>query len=290
MRILITGAGGLLGGRLGTLLSGRHETTALVRARPGPEGVASITADLTDSAATEEALRTSGAETVIHCAALSDPEVCEREPERARLENETATRTLAAACRARGARLIFISTDLVFGGAASFSPESSPTAPVMEYGRSKLRAENAAAEESSDVVILRLALVCGRGYGSRLSASESIEQRLLQGSPVTLFDDEWRTPIDPESVAAAIAAVLETPDAQGLFHIAGSERLTRYELGQRLALSLGLDARLIRRASQASHPGAPRPRDVSLDIHHAREALNWEPRPLDTALREGRRG
>lgn len=288
MRILITGASGLLGGRLSLLLAPDHETTGLTRSRPAPESIPSLSADLNDAAALARALDRARPDAVIHCAALADAEICAREPGRALLENLTATVRLAEACRARGARLVTISTDLVFDGGRAFSTENSPARPLTEYGRSKLAAEDATLQASPDAVVLRVALICGRGHGARLSASEAVAQRLQRGEAVTLYDDEWRTPVDPESVAGAIRAVLSRPAAAGRFHIAGAERITRTELGLRVARAFGLDASLIHRAPQSSHPGAPRPADVSLDISRAREELGYAPRPLEEAVREGR--
>ncbi len=290
MRILITGASGLLGGRLCLLLGQAHSITALVRERPGPEGVTQVSTDLTEADAVERILDEVRPDAVIHCAALADAEVCEREPERARRDNEIASRKLARACRRAGARLVAISTDLVLAGDRPLSSEASPAAPLMEYGRSKLRGEGAITEECRDAVILRVALICGQGYGARLSGSEAVAARLRRGESATLYEDEWRTPIDPESVCTAIEAILARPQAQGLFHLGGLTRLTRLELGQRVASALNLDAGLIRAAPQSSHQGAPRPRDVSLDITRAREELGWTPRPLDAALAEGRTG
>lgn len=288
MRILITGASGLLGGRLCLLLSPDHEISALTRSRPAPEGIPSLKADLTEEAALLAALEETRPDAVIHCAALADAEVCEREPARARLVNLTLTQELAAACRTRGARLVTISTDLVFDGQSAFSTEASPPHPLTEYGRTKLAAEATTLQGSADSVVLRVALISGRGYGPRLTATESVADRLRKGEVVTLYEDEWRTPVDPESVAEAIRAVLRRPGLTGCFHVAGAERVTRVELGERVARAFGLDASLIRRAPQSAHRGAPRPADVSLDITRAREELGWTPRPLDTALREGR--
>ena len=288
MRILITGASGLLGGRLGLLLSGNHEVTGLVRSRPAPDGIASLAADLSDVAALGDVLDSAQPEAVVHCAALADAEICEREPERARRENASVTRHLASQCRARGARLISISTDLVFDGLQAFAREDSPARPLTEYGRTKLAAEAATLDGATDSVVLRVALVSGRGYGPRLSATESVAQRLRRGEPVTLYEDEWRTPVDAESVAEAIRAVLLRPQVNGRFHVAGAERVSRVDIGQRTARAFGLDEQLVRRAPQRSHQGAPRPADVSLDITRARKELGWAPRPLDEAIREGR--
>ena len=289
MRILLTGAGGLLGGRLATLLAAGHEVTAVVRTQPAPEGVPSLAFDLTDEAAVTAAFRSLRPDAVVHSAAFADAEACEREPDRAHRDNVLATRTLAAACHKGGGRFIAISTDLVFGGDRSHADEGSPALPLSVYGRTKLLGETEAANECPDAVILRVALVLGRGHGRKLTASESIAQRLELGESVTLYEDEWRSPVDPESVAEAIRALLDRPGTRGCFHLGGPERLTRAELGDRVARALKLDAGLIRRASQSVHRGAPRPRDVSLHIERARQELGYRPRALETVILEGRR-
>lgn len=290
MRILITGASGLLGGRLCELLAREHGVTGVIRGHAAPEGIRSRTVDLADVASAAELFRGERPEAVIHAAALADAERCEREPDRAHRDNVQATRVVASACASVGARLIAISTDLVLGGEQSFSTETTNAAPRMEYGRSKLRAEAAAREACPGAVVLRVSLVCGRGYGPRRTGTEALADRLGRHETVTLYEDEWRSPVGSNSVAAAVNAALERPAAQGVFHIAGAERLSRVELGERVARVLGLDASLIRRAPQASHQGAPRPTDVSLDTSRAEAELEWTPQPLDDAIREGRGG
>lgn len=288
MRIIVTGAGGLLGGRLASVLAERHEVTGMIRIHPAPSGVASQTMDLAEAEAIGSSLRDLRPDVVVHCAALADAEICERDPARAGRENETATRNVARACRRAGARLIAISTDLVFEGATAFADEDTPPRPIMEYGRSKLRAEAAAMAEAPGSVVLRVALIHGRGHGLRRTASESIADRLAMGETVTLYDDEWRSPVDPESVATAVEGAAQSPRAAGIYHVAGPERLTRLEFGQRVAAALGLNAGLLRRASQSSHRGAPRPRDVSLNITRARTGLRYAPRALHPGILESR--
>lgn len=291
MRILITGGGGLLGGRLCEILAREHEVVGLVRSHPAPPGITAVRADLRDASATEARVLEARPDLIVHCAALADVEACERDPLLAQRENVEATRAIAAAARASRARLIAISTDLVFDGLRPFSDESAPARPLMAYGRSKLEAESAArGAGDARAVVLRVALICGRGAGPRNSASEGIASRLLAGESVTLYEDEWRTPIDPDSIADAVRATIARPEAAGIFHIAGAERVNRHELGLRTARALGLPADLVRRASQSSHRGAPRPADVSLDTGRARTVLGWTPRPLDEALRATRTG
>ncbi len=288
MRILVTGAGGLLGGRLASLMAARHEVTGLVRIKPGPTGLATRSMDLSDASATSKALRSIQPQVVIHCAALADVETCEHDPPLARRENVTAAGNVARGCRDLGARLIFISTDLVFDGTTEFADEDRPPRPIMEYGRSKLRGEAAAIAEAPSCVILRVALVQGCGHGPRKTASESIAGRLRRWETVTLYDDEWRTPVDPESVAQAVEVVAQSGGRAGIYHLAGAERLSRFDFGQRVAATLGLNAALLIRASQSSHRGAPRPRDVSLDIARAQRDLGYAPRSLESGIRESR--
>ncbi|MEO8360640.1 MAG: NAD(P)-dependent oxidoreductase [Vicinamibacteria bacterium] len=288
MRILITGAGGLVGGRLCGLLDGNHSIVGTIRNQQAPAGVASVRLELSDPSAVDALLRSACPDVVVHCAALADPEICERDPERARLDNEVATGIVARACGRLGARLITLSTDLVLDGETAWSTESVRPGPISEYGRSKLAAELAALSDCPGAVIFRTALVVGRGYGARLTATESIASRLQRGETVTLYEDEWRTPIDPDSIAQAVNAVIDRPGASGVFNLAGSERLTRMDLGLRVARVLGLNASLLQPSPRTAHRGPPRTRDASLDTRRANKELNWTARPLDAAIREGR--
>jgi len=128
--------------------------------------------------------------------------------------------------------------------------------------------------------------VIGRGFGPRTTATEAITAALVAGRRPRLFEDQYRTPIDPDSVADAVARVVER-SAAGRFHLGGAERISRYELGQRVARVLGLPAN-IEGTSQAEQ-GVPRPAEASMDSSRARRELGWEPRPLDDAIRDGRR-
>jgi dTDP-4-dehydrorhamnose reductase len=185
-------------------------------------------------------------------------------------------------------RLVSLSTDLVLAGDRMFSDEDEPARPCLVYGHSKLAGEHAVLAECPDAAVVRVALVVGRGYGTRPTASEAILWSLASGQPVRLFVDQHRTPVDPESVARALLALLAGTQ-RGVFHLGGSERLSRHELGQRLARLLGLPTApilAVRHAERAQ--GAARPADVSLDCTRARLLLGWSPRPLDEGLRESR--
>lgn len=286
--MLVTGAGGRLGGRLAELLSPRLRVTAGVRTAAAPAGLPAVTLDVTDPASVGAALDVSRCAGVVHCAALADADACERDPERARRLNEHASRVVAAACRARGIRLIALSTDLVLPGDRPYSCEDDAVAPGSVYGRTKRAGEEAVLETDPSFAVVRVALVSGRTHGPLPSASESIAWALAEGRALRLFTDQYRTPVDPESVADAVAA-LAAGGPGGLYHLGGPERLSRFELGLRVAALLGLDPRRIEPARQADLAfDAPRPADVSLDARRARDRLGWLPRPVDEAIRSGR--
>jgi dTDP-4-dehydrorhamnose reductase len=214
---------------------------------------------------------------------------CARQPELAEAVNVKLPGRLGAACRTRSIRLVGLSTDLVFDGTRAYSDEHTPPRPLSVYGRTKLAGEAALLEAAPSAAVARVALVVGRGHGPRGTASEGVAWALGEGRAVRLYEDEHRTPVDPVSVSAALARLLEGT-GQGVFHLGGPERLTRLELGRRVARVLGLPPQGIEAARQADHPGPDqRPPDTSLDSGRARRELGWCPRPLDEVLGETRR-
>ena len=151
-----------------------------------------------------------------------------------------------------------------------------------------MEGERAILEELPEAVVFRVALVHGRGFGLRSTASETVAWALATGALPRLFVDQYRTSIDPESVASAIAAAV-AGRGRGLLHLGGPERLSRLELGLRTARCLGLDERRVVPLRQADVPlPVPRPLDASMDSGRASRELGWSARPVDEALAESR--
>ncbi len=289
MRLAVTGAGGLLGGRLASLLHERgHEVLALHRRAPPPVGPRALGLDLLAPGALQRLLDRERPDAVLHAAGLSRADQCQERPGEARAANASLPRLVAESCAGRGIRLVALSTDLVFAGDSAPYHETDAAGSTGDYGATKREGEQAVLAAFPAAVVARVALVLGRGHGARGTASESIAWALRAGRPVSLFTDEHRTPIDPESVADAVERLL-AGGAAGLFHLGGPERLSRYQLGQRVARALGLSEAGLAAARQAEYAGPdPRPADVSLDSGRAQRELSWRPRPVDVALREGR--
>lgn len=289
MRLLVTGAGGLLGGRLAAELSALgHDVLAAHRRAAPPPGLRATAVELRAEADLTRLLDEERPDAVVHAAAISRAEGCAERPADAEAVNARLPGTIARACHRRGVGLVAVSTDLVFDGESAPYGEGDPARPLSRYGRTKLAGERAVLEAHPGAAVVRLALVCGLGHGPRGTSTESVAWSLREGRPVSLFVDEHRTPIDARSLADAVARILAR-GAEGVFHVGGRERTSRYELGLRVARAFGLDPSLVRPARQADHRGPEvRPADVSLDVARARAELGFEPRGLEEALREGR--
>jgi dTDP-4-dehydrorhamnose reductase len=266
MRILLTGASGQLGAYLlRELTAAGAEVTAWSGShRGGLFGVALRPVDLADSAAVAGAFEQARPVAVIHAAAVASIAECHRDPERARRVNVGGTAILAELAAAAGARLVLVSTDLVFDGEHAPYREADPPAPLSVYGRVKAEAE-AEALSAPRAAVARVSLLFGRSLTGRPCFFDQQADALRAGRPVTLFADEWRTPLHLATAARALAA-LARADFAGVLHVGGPERLSRLEMGQRLARVLGADPAVIVPARRADAPAAePRPRDVSLD-------------------------
>ena len=289
MRILVTGAGGLVGGRLAAILHAKgFEVLAAYRSAAPPRGPRAFRVELEDDDALARLLDAEHPDAVVHGAALAQIESCYARPDLAASTNSRLPGRIAHACRERDLRLVTLSTDLVFSGARAPLGEQDPARPLSVYGKTKLAGEEAVLEAHPEAAVARIALVIGRGHGPRASASESVAWAVRADRRPLLFSDEYRTPVDPESVAQAIGQLLECGGA-GRFHLGGPERLSRFELGRRVALALGLEASALIAGRQADHEARePRPVDVSLDSTRAQRELGWRPRPLDEAIAESR--
>lgn len=220
---------------------------------------------------------------ILHTAANSNLDSCEQNPHAAERINVAATECLAQAAEARGARFIFISSDMVFDGETGFYSENDPVAPLAVYGKNKADAEKKVQYICRNYVIARAALIYGRPKGGGSSFSNWIEQRLTKNQAVPLYTDQFRTPIYVENLAEALLELAQS-DFIGTLHLGGANRIDRYNFGLQLCSLGGYDACLLRPTSMHDfQPPARRPADVSLSIAKAKSVLTTK--ILDT--REG---
>jgi dTDP-4-dehydrorhamnose reductase len=195
--------------------------------------------------------------------------------------NADGTRHVAHAAASVGARLVHVSTDVLFDGEQGGYVEEDPPSPITPYGRSKALAEEAIHASSAEAVIVRTSLI----YGWRPTWDRQtrwVVGDLKAGEPVRLFTDELRCPIWVESLAAALIE-LATRDDTGVLHVAGAQTLSRYDFGVRLARFHGVDpAPIIPALSHES--GLTRPLDCTLNCSRARSLLSTPLPGVDAVL------
>ncbi len=281
MRIVVTGASGQLGAYLLEELvqSGQHTVFAWSREATGLiSGIALVPVELTDAAVVAHALATAQPDLILHAAAMSAADAVLRDKARAWAVNVEATRSLADWCSTHRRKLVFTSTDLVFDGTRSWYREDDLPQPLLEYGRTKAAAEPLVLQVPGGLVA-RISLLFGPSKCGRDSFFDRACFALRAGKPQAFFDDEFRTPLDYRTAARALIRLAEVA-ASGIVHVAGAERVSRYELMRRVAQAMGLDARLVQANKRAdANLAEPRPEDVSLQSSRLIELLPDIDRP-----------
>ena len=291
-RILVTGASGLVGAHVFRCLEqAGHAVTGSFCDHGGRVPVSDprsslLALDLSDPDSVEQGFRLARPEAVIHTAALSDLSYCEQHPGEAQRINVEATVELARLCHQAGVRLLHCSSDQVFDGERGGYCETDASLPLHVYGRTKQEAEQRVAEVCPGATALRLGLVLGASPSGSRSASEQIVGALRAGERLRLFSDEIRTPVVVDQIARIVQKLiaLEGPD---LLHVAGPERLSRYELGCLVARINGLDADRIEPVLLSEVPLTPRrPRALSLRSERSWSLLESGHPPLEAALKD----
>jgi dTDP-4-dehydrorhamnose reductase len=278
-RILVTGATGQLGAYLIRELTGQGaDFVAWCHSGSGSlAGIAARPVELGNAVSTASAFRDASPEVVIHAAAIAAVADCARDPQRADAVNHRGTAMLAELTTAAGAKFVFVSTDLVFDGERAPYREDAVPSPLSIYGRTKAEAERAVLEFPQHVVA-RVSLLFGPSRNGRSSFFDLQTSALRNGQSIRVFHDEWRTPLALTTAAQALVAIARS-DVTGIIHVGGPERLSRLEMGQRLAAHLGVDQSLIASVSRTTVPGEPRPPDTSLDSRRWRDRFPHIPWP-----------
>lgn len=260
---LVTGATGLLGGNALESLRRSGPVVGVARSVPLHCPLPFISADLSDAQARSGLVAKTGATAVLHAAALASIEACEADPGLAHRLNVLAAADLASQARDEGAAFIYVSTDAVFDGTRGGYSEVDPTSPVSEYGRSKLRGEEAVLAANPDSLVARVNFYGWSPSGTR-SLAEFFVTRLRDGLATPGFTDVVVSTLHVgylvESLVALVAA-----GARGIVHVASSESTSKYDFGRRLADLFGFPADLVRAARSADHLAHRRGSDLSLD-------------------------
>jgi len=288
-RLLITGAGGLLGANLALeALAAGHQVIAVdfLHQIRHPE-IESVKADLSRPGAAMEVFAAHHPRWAVHCAAAVDVDACETDPETAFRLNRDMAGHVAIAARAVGARLVHISTDAVFDGERGGYAEDDEPHPINVYGSSKLDGERVVLSEYPEALVVRTNIY-GWNAQPKLSLSEWFLDRLRRGERCTGFTDVTVTPIAVGELAVRILRLLSMP-VSGVLHLAGSETVSKYEFGRRIAEAFRLSPDpIVPGLVDASRLRARRPRRLGLDVRKAEKLLGAPMPAIGPALRRWR--
>lgn len=292
MKVLVTGANGLLGQELtNALLDNKHEVIATSKGVSRiqiPQG-ANFTyqsMDITDGMAIQQVLSQHRPDVIIHAAAMTQVDDCEINKIDCYNINVTATRFLIEAAKEIKTKILYISTDFIFDGVAGPYKEEDEPKPVNYYGSTKLSAETEIMESGLHWSIVRTVLVIGTAVGTRSNIISWVRDKLTKGEKIKVVDDQFRTPTFTEDLAKGIVLVIEK-NAQGIYHISGKDFLTPYEIALKTADHFRLDHSLIEKADVTSFSQpAVRPPRTGFYIDKARKDLGYEPLSFDDALKK----
>lgn len=283
-RILVTGGTGYLGSALVRQASAAGHSVAasyFSQAPPEPSAASWAPLDVRDALSVEELIERLRPAVVIHTAFVqSGPDLME-------VTAEGAGHVARAAAMA-GARLIHLSSDVIFDGEREGAySEADPPAPISDYGRAKARAEALVAAAHPAAAIVRTSLIYGFDPIDKISrfALDTAEGR----TGARLFTDEFRCPVYVEDLAAALLELAGLPYG-GVLNLAGAECVSRYELGTLIARAWGVDPAGLAPGLSGESP-VRRPRNCVLDGARARSLLQTRLRGIREVLRAtGRQG
>jgi dTDP-4-dehydrorhamnose reductase len=284
MRILITGASGLLGLNTALELADQHTVFGQVNSNAiQTEAFTVLQADLLEPGAVERLLDQTQPDWVIHCAALANLEACENDPALARELNTEVPRKLAEQCRQGGARLLHVSTDAVFDGQTGGYTEGDQPNPLGIYAQTKYQGELAVTTANSTAIVARVNLF-GWSLKGRRSLAEFFFNNLTAGNPVMGFTDVYFCPLLVNDIAHLFVQMLEK-ELRGLYHVLSSECLNKYEFGLRIAQEFGLDPELIAPKSVLdSSLKAARSPNLTLKVDKLIHALGETPPTVSTGI------
>jgi len=289
MKILITGANGLLGYKLVQLLSLQPAVTAIATARKKisalPANVQFFELDVTDHDQTIRVLSHTQPDVVIHTAAMTQVDQCETERDLCWKANVTGVENLVEACEKNNTHLVHVSTDFIFDGSHGPLDETAIPKPVNFYGESKLAGEEIIQKSKISWAILRTVLVFGVTPDlSRSNIVLWVKKSLEEGKSINVVNDQWRTPTLAEDLAMG-CYLAASKKATGIYHISGEEMMTPYDIANQTAEFFKLDKSLIKPADSSTfRQPAMRPPKTGFIITKAKRELGYQPHNFKDGL------
>jgi dTDP-4-dehydrorhamnose reductase len=290
MKILLTGANGLVGQKIKEHLAG-SEQVELIATSLHPEvnplrgGYIFETLDITLSPGPEEIIRRHRPHVVINAAAQANVNLCEQEKDHCRRINTEAVMELTRIANLYGFHLVQISTDFVFDGRSTAYSEEDPTGPVNYYGTCKQEAEDHIIQHAKQWSIIRTVLVYG--YFREMKKQNLVTwiyHSLTNQRSIQVVHDQYRMPTLGEDLARTVGKVARER-ISGIFHICGRELMSIEQIAHRVAGHFGLDTELITPVSSSElNEPAMRPPKTGFNLFRAEQMLNYAPHSFQEGL------
>lgn len=276
----------MVGFRLMQLLAQEGAARGLYHRRRPPVGFGEwVQADLRDRFETHRLLDCLGPSTIIHCAASRDPVYCEQHPAEANSLNFGGTLYLCEWSSRNGCFLVYLSTDLVFDGRHGDYREEDDPHPVSIYGWSKLAGEQAVQNCQSPHAIIRTSLIYGRSPEGNRGTDENLVLGWKEGRKSRLFVDEFRNPTAVGELALVIREIVRRR-VTGIWHVAGAECVSRYDLGTKVASVFGYTQdMLVPRKIEEMQCSPPRAPNTTLNMDKIRNLLGFPFASIEANLR-----
>lgn len=263
MKVLITGSSGTLGMKLKKVLKENdHDVYATFHQSP-IEKEKSFQLDVILAEDVDRVLKKVSPDVVVHTAAYTNVDGCEKDRDTAFAVNAQGTRNLADSAEKMGAKFVYVSTDYVFDGEKGFYKENDAANPINYYGTTKLGGEEAVKKICSEFIIARTSVIYG---ANKKNFVTWVVDALEKGKHINIVTDQHVSPTLNTDLAEQLVALIEK-DTKGVFHTAGGERISRYDFVNVIADLFGLDKNLINPVRMADINWiARRPMDSSLDV------------------------
>ena len=287
MKILITGANGLIGRKVIRLMLQGTDNQIFATSQKRIQfdsRVQFFTVNLIYSDI-NKLIETIKPEVLIHCAAIASPDACEVDRYTCFKLNVEVTTRLASSCRDYGVHLIFLSSDFIFDGSKGDYSEEDIPAPVSYYGETKLEAEKNLLDLNIGATIVRTSLVYGyEDHLARMNVALKVIDHLKNSKTYKVPFDQIRTPTFAEDLATALVLLAEKR-FPGVFNISGSEVISVFDFSKRVAKVFGFDENLLVSVStkELSEP-ALRPLKTNLNIQKAIKVLNYQTTTIEKSL------
>ena len=268
-KLLLTGASGFLGYHLLRVFAADWEIYGITNSTHIDFAAATaVKCDITNYIELGNYIDDIEPDAVIHTAAIADANFCQNNKELSFSVNVDASKNLAGICCDFQIPFAFTSTDLVFDGKKGMYTEADDKNPLSVYGEQKAVAEDEILNIYAEATVFRLPIMFGNPNANSGNYLHKFITQLKAGETATLFNDEYRSVCGAQSIAKGLHQLLGK--TSGILHLAGNERLSRFEFGMKAIDSFGLNRELVKQMSQKEIVNmAPRPADVSLNISKA---------------------